>query len=277
MSARQTAKRSTLFDRRGVLVGERRQGVSYLGHIGFFEYVGIEFGNSPGEALGSSNYLPLTIVRREELETEAAGRILQDAVLAKSARLAKMIFADESQQDILSYCLREIIRNVFEHAETNACTVMAQKYAGDQVEIAITDNGIGVQASLGQSYVDRAPIEALRDAIKPGVSGSTLRDTDERWDNTGFGLYIISRLGRETGTFSLASSGALLTLSGIGEHSGPAPIHGTAIRLLVSVSEAEYFPNRLHSIVAEGEEQLAADQQQRRSASKTARLSGERS
>jgi hypothetical protein len=258
---------------RGLVVGERQSAASYLGHIGFFEYVGVQFGNAPGVAPGSSTYLPLTVIHREQLEAERRGRVIQEAVLEKSRHLASMIFVDESQQDLLTYCLREIIRNVFEHAQTDSCTIMAQKYYADQVEVAIADNGRGIQASLGADYEKRPAIDALYDAIKPGVSRIHSDQGLGRWDNSGFGLYVTSRLGRETGSFTIASSGQILGLSGVSVHSRPAPVTGTAIRLVVSASEAEYFPNRLQQIVDEGEAELAAQPGAHRAASKGTRMS----
>jgi hypothetical protein len=258
---------------KGIFVGERQSAISYLGHIGFFEYVGVEFGNAPGEARGGPTYLPLSVIRREALEAEAHGRDLQDVVFEKSRHLAEMVFDDESQQDLLAYCFREVIRNVFEHAETDSCTVMAQKYWGDQVEVAIADSGRGIQASLGDEYIGRPPLVALEDAIKPGVTRVKGAQQSGRWDNTGFGLYVTSRLGRDTGAFTLASSGALLSLSGVGVHTDMVPVDGTAIRLLASTSEAEYFPNRLQQIVDQGEAELAQRIGQLRPASSVTRMS----
>ena len=48
-----------------------------------------------------------------------------------------------AEQLMVSYCLREVIRNVFEHAQTDTCTVMAQRYSDGAAEIAIIDNGMG--------------------------------------------------------------------------------------------------------------------------------------
>jgi hypothetical protein len=150
---------------------------------------------------------------------------------------------------------------------------MAQKYGGDQVEIAIADAGRGIQASLGGEYLSKPALVALEDAIRPGVTRVTGPQAGTEWDNTGFGLYVVSRLGQETGTFSLASSGTLLTLSGKSVHSQTVPISGTVIRLLVNVSEAEYFPNQLQRIVNEGEAEVAQRGSGTRSASKSTRMS----
>jgi hypothetical protein len=258
---------------RGLFVGDRESAISYLGHVGFFEYVGIPYGNALGQAQGGPTYLPLTEVTRDQLAASAGSGVLQEAVNAKCKHLAAMIFDDESQQDQLAYCLREIVRNVFEHAQTDRCTVMAQKYRSDQVELAIADRGCGVQASLGAAYLDRSPSEALSDAIKPGVTRVAGEQSAGRWDNTGFGLYVCSELGKETGSFTIASSRHFLSLKGAGRSVGTTPVVGTAIRLVVSASEAEFFPNRLHQIVERGEREAGMSVAAVRSASQGTRMS----
>jgi anti-sigma regulatory factor (Ser/Thr protein kinase) len=261
--------------RAGIFVGERESAISYLGHVGFFEYVGIQYGNPPGAARGGVRYLPLTVINRAALNA-GKDKPIQDAIYDKCQRLADMIFDDESEQDLLAYCLREIVRNVFEHARTDSCTVMAQKYYGSEVEIAIADAGCGIQESLGGDYLKHPSIEALKAAIQPGITRVTGQQNAGKWDNTGFGLYVCSRLAQETGAFALASSGALLTLAGQGASYRQAVVGGTAIRLVVNASEAEYFPNRVAQIVDEGEREAISSGRGVLSASKSTRMSTRR-
>jgi len=66
---------------------------SYAAHMGFFRAFGLKFGNEPGEAAGSSTYLPLTILNVAELQKEAddsydhVGNIIE----AKSEKIAKIL------------------------------------------------------------------------------------------------------------------------------------------------------------------------------------------
>ena len=173
---------------------------------------------------------------------------------------------------MLGYCLRETVRNVFEHAETDSCALMAQKYANDDVEIAIADRGVGVLSSMRRAHKLSSAIDALRLAIRPGMSGTVEVEQSGPWDNSGFGLYVLSQLGRQHGSFAITSSGASLII-GFGEESAViANTPGTVIKLRVSVSDAEYFPNRLQQIVDEGEREVAAGTGQHRSASMRTRM-----
>ncbi|MEZ9469790.1 hypothetical protein AB4211_05205, partial [Vibrio lentus] len=45
---------------------------SYAAHMGFFRAFGLKFGNEPGEAKGSSTYIPLTILNVSDLNDEAS-------------------------------------------------------------------------------------------------------------------------------------------------------------------------------------------------------------
>lgn len=244
---------NTYVEEASLLRGFNSNAISYLSHVGFFEYVGLPMGKRPGEASGSDAYLPITVLARAELELSSPSAIIQDLVDRECTRLARMVLRDESQRDQLRYFFREIVRNVFEHADTDACTVMAQRYSGDQVEIAIADAGRGIRASLGEEYDALVTAQVLLSALKPGVTRVKGHQRDDRWENTGFGLYVCSRLARARGTFAIASSGGVVMLTGNGASYADAPVNGTAIRMVVNVADAEYFPNILQNIVDEGE------------------------
>ena len=50
---------------------ENYEHMSYAAHMGFFKAFGLDFGKSPGEASGNSNYMPITIIDCKQLEKEA--------------------------------------------------------------------------------------------------------------------------------------------------------------------------------------------------------------
>ena len=90
---------------------------------------------------------------------------------------------------------------------------MAQRLA-DEVEIAILDEGIGIRASLEKRFSVPSAGEALRMAVSPGVSCVRGANSDPDVENAGFGLFVLSKLGRDTGEFRLTTRGASLCLSG---------------------------------------------------------------
>jgi len=229
---------------------------SYLRHVGFFEYIGVSSGNRPGDAKGGKTYVPIRVVTSSELQKASGGRALQMGVERLSDQLADVVYPRITEQIMMQYCLREIIRNVFEHGEIDSCTVLAQRYGNGWAEVAIIDGGIGIHTSLSRAMPLTTVDDALRMAIMPGVSRVTQPQGAGEWENSGFGLYVLSELGRDLGEFTLASNGRFHCLSArpTGAIFGDLAVPGTAVKLLVNLEAADYFPNRLRQIVATGEQ-----------------------
>lgn len=233
---------------------------SYLKHIGFFDYIGLKVGKQTGEATGSNRYAPITLIRQNELRSSSKGGSIQQAIEARSNQLASVLFPHISEQILVSYCLREVIRNVFEHAETDVCTVMAQRYTNGRAEITVLDSGIGVYGSLSKSHSFDNVDQALHAAIKPGISRVTNDERKNRWSNSGFGLYVLSELGAKWGEFVIASNRRYLQISPAQPLSigGPIEFEGTSIKLVINPGQAEYFPNMLEKIVKQGEREYSS-------------------
>jgi len=248
--------------------------ITYLGHVGFWRFVGIKYGNAPGEAYGGATYLPLTVIRRDELDPDVRVGRLQDSIDRRARKLAQLVVNDESEVDLLAYCLREVVRNVFEHAAIDQCSVMAQAYpSSDEVELVVADEGRGVHASLSEAYSFPHAEAAVRHALEPGVTRVASPQEESEWENTGFGLYVLSEFGSMCGSFSIATSGVILTRAvGTGEVFTEIDAPGTAIGLKVSTADAEYFPNRLQQIVTKGERRASAGSAKKVAASKRTRV-----
>jgi hypothetical protein len=259
--------------RSGQLKSERQTDtVGYLGHVGFFDFVGIPYRYEAGHARGSARYLPITQLSFADLAQTGRGS-LQRSVKARSHQLARFVGSDESIVDVVAYCFQETIRNVFEHSQSESCCLMAQRLA-DEVEIAILDEGIGIRASLEKRFSVPSAGEALRMAVSPGVSCAQKANSDPDVENVGFGLFVLSRLGRDTGEFRLTTRGASLYLSGKKERLSEDSVPGTAVKLSVNVTEAAYFPNQLATIVAEGERLLGTQSSRPQAPSKVLRRTG---
>jgi len=241
----------------GVTAPPYAKACSYLGHVGFFKHMGWEAGNEPGEAPGSSSYLPITIVKSIDFGVAVPTNALATAVRQKSLSLATLVSAEEDTRELLAYCFTEVIRNVFEHAGVSRCTVMAQKYASRTVEIAIIDTGKGIASSLREAFPGVSHASALKLAVKPGISRTSSLGPEGNGINAGFGLYVLSELGRQHGEFVVWSGGQFLTI-GQGETLIPRPsVTGTSLKITVDTQDAEFFPNWLYSIVQAGEMSLA--------------------
>lgn len=251
----------------------RRPVHSYLGHVGFFEFVGLSLGKAPGEAHGGLRYVPITEFDREPLATEATrqGKALGDVIHKEAERIARVV-AQQNRYAVfnpIAYCLREIIRNVFEHAEIDHCAVFAQSWNDGTVELAIVDRGCGIRASLSKQHAISDDFAALKRAIEPGVSGAGPGADDDRWANSGFGLFVLSEVGRKFGRFTLCSGGAcVVAMEGEAKVSA-GTFHGTAVQLRMKRPAGTNLGELIDKIIREGEARTAAEGQPRRASKST--------
>lgn len=187
---------------------------SYLSHIGFWRYFddGCDMTSAPPKSRGK--YLPFTPINFPTLNDTLDSTKAHRAIERQSRELARIITRIDENWDglnrLLSYSLRETIRNVLEHAATDTCVVFGQNWANDVSEIVIADTGIGIAKSLRSAFTVTNGQAALKLALRPGIS-SKLTDSNgnewDEWDNAGFGLYMLSEIGRRLGQFLLMSDG----------------------------------------------------------------------
>lgn len=258
---------------------------SYLAHVGFFKGIGLPIGNRPGEATGSSTYVPIMVLTRSELEAAVRASLSLEsdrtrfgvAIQQEASKLAALVTGDRRPRvnSQITYCLREVIRNVFEHGRTNHCTVQAQLMTDGYVEVAIADRGCGILASLSGRHGVSDDTGALQAAVQPGVSGAPIEDDDgEVWANSGYGLYVLSEVGKRYGSFALFSGSGVLRTDGSGAATSTSAhrIAGTAVGLKFRQLKKGRFDAELTEIVRAGE-RLAAEQGRPARASMSTRLS----
>lgn len=226
---------------------QNHQSKSYAAHMGFFKAFGCDFGKMPGEAMGSSRYLPVSIWNAEELRKgaaenyEAVGEFIEKQAEEMSAVLTQTDSGDLF--DTLTYSIREIIRNVVEHSESKQFGFCAQYWPRyGKVELALLDRGVGIKKGLSANphLVVENDHDSLNYSLMPGISGKAFkgakRDKHDVWANSGFGLYMTSRLCREGGSFFIASGDTGIYLSENKKRYLNTPFDGTALRLLLNTS-----------------------------------------
>jgi len=230
--------------------------ISYLKHIGFFKYIGINIGNGVDSGFGNSRYIPITRISREEFEEKE--ETLQILIQEKAKSLAQVLLGALSIQErdallIISYSIREILRNVFEHSGTNECYICAQRWNDGRAEIAILDNGIGIFNTLSASYqVDED--DAISLAIKPGITRThNLSETENIHQNSGYGLYAISEIGKSFGEFYLGS-GSKIYSSNKNPNIDDSDFRGTFVGLEIN-SIPTNFNELLKDIIRSGEDE----------------------
>ena len=226
----------------------------YACHMGFFQSAGFPEGKAPGEALGSSTYIPLTKISIRELQQQAfeSGEFIdQGEIIEKEAkRLSKILSQGQDElQRLLQYLLREAIRNIPEHAETDDVWLCGQYWHNrDLAEIAILDEGIGIFKSISRNHVHRTYIssneDALRWALKPGVSVAFIPSrgqlSNDPWANSGYGLYMISEICKLTdGWFTLASGDNCIRVYPNNTSACPVHYNGTALGIRIKPSKIE--------------------------------------
>ncbi|MBV6829747.1 hypothetical protein [Xanthomonas euvesicatoria] len=224
--------------------------MTYAAHMGFFDAFGYSDGpRKPGNKSGGSHHLPVNILNCEQLRDQAVseGTEVGNVVESKSKHLAAMLCGSDQGDlfDTLSYSIREIIRNVVEHSQSEQIGICAQYWpTKNKVEVAIIDRGVGLRRTLQRNpHLDvNNDRSAVNYALMPAVSGRAFKGARQQrgpWANSGFGLYMTSRICRNGGNFFIASgeSGMMLTKAKEGKSYSSCSYEGTAVRLVIKTDE----------------------------------------
>ncbi|CUH62332.1 hypothetical protein TG4357_00020 [Thalassovita gelatinovora] len=234
----------------------------YLSHMGFFSMCGFDHGKQVGEAWGSRNYVPISQLTRGSLIERDVDKYeeMQDLLQRRVDRVAEIIAHDTEKNrvllDVLSYSLREVFRNVFEHGETDSLYYCAQYWPkSGKVEFSVSDFGVGVCRGLGTNpnFRFKSDKEAIEYALLPGVSGRThQRRVSSNWFNSGYGLYMTSRLARNGGNFTIASGQDAIQLTPKTKTNFIASFPGTILRVNLDTSKIGDVQSRLSEFREEG-------------------------
>ena len=137
------------------------------------------------------------------------------------------------------------------------------------MEIGIIDRGRGIRKSLEEKYSFTSEYDALQHAIKPGVTRTSGTDPG-RWGNTGYGLYVLSELCRQTGEFLLASGVSALCIRDGKQNQRAESFIGTAVKLRMTKPQRD-VAEMISEIITKGE-QLAGASNGVARASKSSRM-----
>ena len=183
-------------------------------------------------------------------------------------KLAEVLTSDiPAAQKVVSYLIREIMRNTFEHTDMDHLWIAAQRHNSEKyIEVAIADNSVGIKQVICVNPDLRAQItsdeSALRFAVKPGVSGNAKRSKDTSyWANSGYGLYVTKELLKKVGLFVLISGDAYLYANDMKMdviHHGN--FHGTMAYLRFDIDKISNIDdNSINDIVKTGERESSSD------------------
>jgi hypothetical protein len=232
---------------------------TYQAHMGFFKAFGMDFGKTPGEARGSSTYIPINIYNTEKIRNDARKLMINPGELLESR--AKEIADILTQGDngdlneVLTYCLREMFRNVIEHSNAEQFGFCAQYLPSiKRVSFSIIDRGIGLKSSLESNPTLnlKNDEDALKAAISPGVSGKIYKGQKKKprgeWANSGYGLFMASNICKQGGGFFIASGESGYYLSENVERFLETPFRGTALNLALDTTRIKTLNVMLREI-----------------------------
>lgn len=249
--------------------------VSYASHMGFYKTISenINIGKVPGEAIGNDFYLPITELDFDKIQMDSVINSsmteMGDIIEKKSSELAKILSGNNKEFHILlTYLIREMLRNIPEHAECRKAWICGQSWNDGTAEIAILDEGIGVLKSLQRNKIHnkfiKNDLDAITNAIRAGISRafdpSKNNSSNEMWANSGFGLYMASEICKElNGSFCLVSGKNYIYINENGSIvKGDTVFQGTSIKMTISTSSLKNSKEIISKIAEKGEIQAKA-------------------
>ena len=242
----------------------------YAKYMKFYNACGLNIGESVEASRGNSNYSCITKMSIDDLYSESQENLdyIQETLEKKAKSMALVLSRDNREfQKWMTFVIRELLRNIPEHSKSKTIWYCAQYWPSfDLVELAILDEGIGISSSLKDSYEFRSlyknDYEALLLALEPGVSGtfSSLRKSigTGDWENSGYGLYMVSQMCAELGaSFIIASGNSAIRMAkdngNIANTKYDTSIEGTAIQIRIRPSKNCDYDKIRSEIVRRGE------------------------
>jgi hypothetical protein len=219
------------------------------------------YGLAPAEAQGSDTYVPLTEINVSTIRDSAAHQYVHvgEVVETEARKLAQLLtrHAHGEVFDILTYSIREIVRNVIEHSNAKSYTIAAQYWPNQGLaEFAVTDDGRGVFSSLRENpqlHIGNEA-DALKLAILPGISSKARHRSrgNDVWANSGYGLFMTQRLCSLAGEFTILTGGAGIHVNGgtVSELLSFAP--GTTVVMRLNTEAIRDLNARLSDFRKEG-------------------------
>jgi hypothetical protein len=236
----------------------------YASWMGLFKSFGLDHGNAPGEASGSSTYIPLTRLTVSRIIGEARDEYVHhgEIIEAEARRISQILTRNDSGNiaETLTYAVREIMRNVVEHGESSHIWYAAQYWpTKSKVEVSILDEGIGLLPSLRRNprlNVDSNK-KAIFMALQPGISGvakELRRRSAGDWVNSGYGLFMTSSLCQIGGNFIICSGTDALQLNDGDSRFLDCAFKGVAIRMVLDTSKIRDLDLQLSALRDKGQE-----------------------
>jgi len=147
----------------------------------------------------AGRFIPLTQIRTQREQSKFISEMIP------------LLHLEPHQVDAIKYTVGEIVRNVLEHSGSEKGAIVAAQYSqkSKTIRLGICDTGIGIPQSIGQMWHSHADsdLEAIKWALVPGVSGTTMREGGTS-DNAGAGLFYVKSISMVTRDYFVVYSGS---------------------------------------------------------------------
>lgn len=148
-------------------------------------------------------------------EHEASGRFIPATQIQNSKELNQfltdmipLLHTDLEQAYPIKYVMSELIRNVIEHSASSMGAIVCAQYykKSNRISIGVSDVGIGIKQAINQSYETATDEEAIKLALRPGITGTTRRLGGSEF-NAGAGLFFTKSIAKVSRGFFIIYSG----------------------------------------------------------------------
>lgn len=242
------------------------QGCQLASEFGFFQACGWDIGRLPNIGSYGESYIPIKKLSITDLQSRylSSTIVLGEMIDRYSYELASTLTQNQDSEStkVIQYCLREIIRNAYEHGKTDEVWVCGQFWEKRQsAQIAIIDSGCGIYKSLRQNrhYNPRNDQEANKLALQPGVTRTYgLKQGDDIWDNSGYGLFMASSICSLGGSFWLCSGKDATLVNESNQLNYQISYHGTAVCMDIHTDRIDDIERVLPEIARKGNEKAEA-------------------
>lgn len=171
----------------------------YLARMGLFKTLKIPFDVPFVEHEAAGRFIPITQLRNS------------DELSSFITEMVPLLHLEPEPARTIGYIVSELARNVLEHAESaHGAFLCAQYYKkSNSIRIGIADTGVGIKETITRSHPANTDLEAIRLALRPGITGTTTREGGTE-QNAGAGLFFIKSIASINRDFFVIYSGSAL-------------------------------------------------------------------
>ena len=239
---------------------DNSQSVEFASDLGFFQYAGWDIGRKTSIYDYGVRHIPIKQISVKDLQAAYPNTfVLGDIIDQHAYDLAFTLTQDKYSEatKTLQYCLREMIRNTFEHGKTESIWVCGLYWpTRNEAEIALLDEGCGVFTSLSgnRRYKLNSHMEANKLALQPGASRmlGIKQDPYDVWQNSGYGLFMASALCALGGYFILCSGDDATLINSTAQTNYSSDLRGTAICMNIKTDRIVNLQQQLNNLVSIG-------------------------